>query len=124
MSNPPFTLQQLRAFQAVAATNSFTAAAKSLNLTQSAVSHSIRTLEEVMGVELFDRELGTRSYKLSGAGILVFNQAAVILSEVDRLAIMAESLETRPPRNGKIPKPSGKRYKSVAAMTKALKKKS
>jgi len=48
-------LRQIRAFVAVAETESFTRAAERLFLTQSAVSHSIRSLEEQLGAKLVDR---------------------------------------------------------------------
>jgi DNA-binding transcriptional LysR family regulator len=60
------TLRQLRAFAAVAETGSFTAAAASLHLTQSALSVLVRELEREMGVQLFDRH--TRRVLLSEAG--------------------------------------------------------
>ena len=49
----------LAAFEAAARTASFTAAAKELDLTQSAVSRQIKALEEQLGVELFVRERQT-----------------------------------------------------------------
>ncbi|MEJ7686139.1 MAG: LysR substrate-binding domain-containing protein [Variovorax sp.] len=60
------TLRQLRAFAAVADTGSFTAAAATLHLTQSALSVLVRELEREMGVQLFDRH--TRRVLLSEAG--------------------------------------------------------
>jgi DNA-binding transcriptional LysR family regulator len=60
------TLRQLRAFDAVAETGSFTAAAARLHLTQSALSVLVRELEREMGVQLFDRH--TRRVLLSEAG--------------------------------------------------------
>lgn len=60
------TLRQLRAFAAVAETGSFTAAAATLHLTQSALSVLVRELERELGVQLFDRH--TRRVLLSEAG--------------------------------------------------------
>jgi len=60
------TLRQLRAFVAVAETGSFTAAAATLHVTQSALSVLVRELEREMGVQLFDRH--TRRVVLSEAG--------------------------------------------------------
>ncbi|MDQ7263171.1 LysR substrate-binding domain-containing protein [Paracoccus sp. PS-1] len=48
-------LNALRAFEAVARLKSFKEAAKALFVTQSAVSHQVRHLEEFLGVALFDR---------------------------------------------------------------------
>ena len=50
---PP--LNPLRAFEAAARTLSFTKAADELFVTQAAVSHQIKTLEDVIGVQLFKR---------------------------------------------------------------------
>ncbi|MGA7866607.1 MAG: LysR substrate-binding domain-containing protein [Stellaceae bacterium] len=52
-SLPP--LPTLRTFEAVARNLSFTRAADELALTQSAVSHQIRTLEDHLGASLFER---------------------------------------------------------------------
>ncbi len=49
------SLNGLRAFEAAARHQSFTRAAEELNVTQTAVSHQIRTLEERLGLKLFDR---------------------------------------------------------------------
>ena len=48
-------LRQLRAFVAVVEEGSFTLAARRLFVTQSAVSHSLRTLEEQLSCKLLDR---------------------------------------------------------------------
>lgn len=53
MKLPP--LDALRVFEAAARHGSFNAAADELNLTPSAVSHRIRTLEDVLRVRLFER---------------------------------------------------------------------
>ena len=60
------TFRQLRAFTAVAALGSFTAAARQLHLTQSALSVLVRELERELGTRLFDRH--TRSVQLTEAG--------------------------------------------------------
>ena len=51
---PP--LKSLQAFEAAARIGSFTQAAKELNVTQSAISHQIRNLEDYFGVQLFARD--------------------------------------------------------------------
>ncbi|WP_268894650.1 LysR substrate-binding domain-containing protein [Paragemmobacter ruber] len=51
-------LNSLRAFEAVVRTGSFKAAADVLFVTQSAVSHQVRHLEEWLGAPLFDRAGG------------------------------------------------------------------
>ncbi|HEV2508439.1 LysR substrate-binding domain-containing protein [Bosea sp. (in: a-proteobacteria)] len=52
------SLAYLRAFEATARHLSFTRAGVELNLTQTAISHRIRSLEELTGTRLFDRDHG------------------------------------------------------------------
>jgi LysR family glycine cleavage system transcriptional activator len=61
---PP--LNSLRLFEAAGRHLSFKVAASELNLTPSAVSHGIQTLEDWLGTELFHR--GTRKITLTPAG--------------------------------------------------------
>lgn len=81
-SSPPLDSRQLRAFTALARTSSFTLAAKELFLTQSAVSHSMRALEESVGCRLFDR-MGKR-VALTQAGEQLLVHAEKILGEMER----------------------------------------
>src|SRR5438270_6815864 len=57
------SLNGLRAFEAAARHLSFTQAASELNVTQTAISHQIKRLEEELGVRLFVRQ--NRSLKLT-----------------------------------------------------------
>ena len=50
------SLNGLRAFEAAARHLSFTDAASELNVTQTAISHQIRRLEEELGIRLFVRQ--------------------------------------------------------------------
>jgi len=59
-------LSQIKVFLAAAEENSFSAAARKLNMSQSAVSQNIHSLEQAYGVELFIRR--GRSVILSEAG--------------------------------------------------------
>src|SRR5258708_9043861 len=77
LSLPP--LASLRAFQAVARSGSVKLASESLNLTPSAISHQIRTLETHFGVQLVRRSgrgvALTESGAVYGAGVLsAFNE--------------------------------------------------
>lgn len=63
-------LRQLRALLAVADEGSFTLAARKLFVTQSAVSHSLRALEEQLGCRLLDRS-GKRVSVTTEGGILL-----------------------------------------------------
>lgn len=60
------SISLLAAFEAVARTGSVTAAARELDLTQSAVSRQIKALEEQLHVELFVRERQTVRLTLAG----------------------------------------------------------
>ncbi|MEE3191346.1 MAG: LysR family transcriptional regulator, partial [Pseudomonadota bacterium] len=62
--------QSLKAFIAVAEQKSFSAAAESLYLTQSAVSKRIKQLEEQLGTTLFDRHNRTISLTEAGEALL------------------------------------------------------
>lgn len=73
----------LRAFVAVKEAGSFTRAARRLNLTQSAVSHQIRRLEEQVGRPLLYRT--TRSVTLTEDGSDFFRCAEQILLSLDAL---------------------------------------
>jgi LysR family transcriptional regulator, glycine cleavage system transcriptional activator len=57
------SLNGLRAFESAARHLSFTRAATELNVTQTAISHQIRRLEEQLGVTLFERR--TRELRLT-----------------------------------------------------------
>ena len=50
---PPLTA--LKAFEAAARSGSFRQAAEELSVSQSAISHQVKHLEEQLGVELFVR---------------------------------------------------------------------
>jgi DNA-binding transcriptional LysR family regulator len=76
-------LFQLRTFREVAETLNFTKAAERLHLTQSAVSHQIRTLERDLGEPLFIR--AKRGVKLSEAGVIALDHARRILDESEAL---------------------------------------
>src|SRR3954454_23738781 len=72
--------RQLRAFAALARTGSFTEAARELHLTQSAVSHAIRALEEDVGCRLLDR-IGKKA-TLTQSGEQLLQHAEKILAEM------------------------------------------
>ena len=65
---PP--LNALRAFEAAARHLSLTKAAAELNVSPGAVSHQIRGLEELLGVELFERRV--RAVVLTDSGKLLY----------------------------------------------------
>ncbi len=74
-------LDLLVAFIAVARERSFTAAAAKLNVSQSALSHTIRELEERIGVRLLTRT--TRSVSPTEAGKRLFRNIGRRLDEIE-----------------------------------------
>jgi len=77
---PPLDSRQLRMFVALARTAGFTAAGRELSLSQSAVSHSLKALEEDVGCLLFAR-IGKR-VSLTRAGEQLLQYAERILREM------------------------------------------
>lgn len=74
-------IRHLRAVDAIAREGTVTAAAERLHLTQSAVSHLLKDLEERLGVELFRRE---RRMVPTEEGRRVLETASRVLEEVER----------------------------------------
>lgn len=85
---PP--LNALRVFEAAARHLSFKEAANELNITQAAVSHQVKSLEEYLGVELFRR---------SGRGVQLTEAARACLPRLregfDALAAAVELIRER-----------------------------
>ena len=66
MSRLDLNFRHFQAFVTIARLNSFTRAAKALNLSQPALTKQVRQLEESLGVRLFDRD--TRTVALTHIG--------------------------------------------------------
>jgi molybdate transport repressor ModE-like protein len=77
-------LRQIKIFVAIAETGSFSAGADAVALTQSTVSQHISSLEEEMGVPLFNRL--SRGTSLTTGGTLFLRHARRILRESDALS--------------------------------------
>lgn len=80
-SRRPLSLANLRAFEAVARSGGFHAAADELALTQSAVSRQIKSLEDELGARVFQR--GTRHVRLTGDGALLLRAVEPSLARLD-----------------------------------------
>lgn len=81
MNNHPLDSRQLRSFVTIVRTGSFTVAARELFLSQSAVSHSLRALEEDVGCRLLDR-MG-KKVVLTPGGEHLFHHAEKILRSMN-----------------------------------------
>ena len=77
------TIRLLKTLVAVADAKTFSAAAKVVHVTHAAVSQQMRTLEEDLGVELFDRS--TRTPELTQTGLEVVTRARQIISDYNNL---------------------------------------
>ncbi len=84
------TLDQLLVLDTVARLGSFSAAARELNRVQSAISYSIKTLEEEMGLTLFDR--GSYRPKLTDGGRQIQERARILLEEAEHLSLLGQQL--------------------------------
>ncbi len=76
-------LHHLRLFRAVASDGTLTGAARSLNLSQSAVSTQIKALEASLGHDLFERR--GRGLRLTEAGRIALDHAEAIFRTADDL---------------------------------------
>ena len=86
-------LHHLRLFRAVARDGTLTGAARSLNISQSAVSTQIRTLEESLGHDLFERS--GRNLVLTEAGRIALDHAEAIFRSAEDLTATLKATGTR-----------------------------
>lgn len=87
-------VKHLRLVQAIQQERSITRAGTKLHLTQSAVSHQLREIEERLGAPLFLR--GRHDLKLTAAGERVLTSAAVVLDELQRAEEEIASIAGKP----------------------------
>lgn len=83
--------RHLRTIKAIHDTGGLQRAADMLHITQSALSHQIKGLEDQAGVELFVRR--SKPLKLSAAGHRMLRLAERVLPEIDALEAEFEALE-------------------------------
>lgn len=83
---PP--LSALRGFEAAARLNSFSKASSELFMTQSAISHQVKLLEEYFGQALFKRV--NRTVEVTDAGIDFLKTTQLVLSQLQKGAIRLE----------------------------------
>jgi Bacterial regulatory helix-turn-helix protein, lysR family len=84
------SLDQLRTFIAAVDEGSFSGASRKLLRSQSVVSDTIKTLEEQIGVALFDRS--GRYPKLTAEGVVLLADARNIINGVDLLKARAKGM--------------------------------
>jgi len=89
------TLRHYEILRAVAETGNFTRAAEKLYITQSAVSHAIRELEEQAGTALFDRL--SKRVQLTKSGRLLLEEVIPILASCEALNKRIHALEVQAP---------------------------
>ncbi|UWQ74287.1 LysR family transcriptional regulator [Leisingera sp. M658] len=84
---------QLIALEAIVSTGTFRGAAERLNKSQSAISHTIRLLEEELELELFSRA----AYRpaLTPAGEIFYREASRVLRQMQGLKTTAARLRAR-----------------------------
>ena len=78
-----FELRHLRTIKAINDAGGLARAADQMNITQSALSHQVKGLEDQAGVELFVRR--TKPLRLSAAGMRFLKLAERVLPEVEAL---------------------------------------
>ncbi len=76
-------LKQIKYFQAVVRAGSFSKAAQSCYISQSAISQQIQALERELGVTLLKRE--NRHFSLTSAGEHFYRQSLLLMADLDRL---------------------------------------
>ncbi|SLN51110.1 HTH-type transcriptional regulator CynR [Roseivivax jejudonensis] len=84
--------RHLRTIKAIHEMGGVARAAESLNITQSALSHQIKGLEDQAGVELFVRR--SKPMRLSPAGLRLLRLADQVLPQVEALAAEFEGLRS------------------------------
>ncbi len=90
--------RHLRTIKAIHESGGLARAADHLNITQSALSHQIKGLEEQAGVELFLRR--SKPMKLSAAGLRLLRLAEQVLPQVE--AMQAEFAAVRDGKAGRM----------------------
>jgi LysR family glycine cleavage system transcriptional activator len=80
---PPFAA--IRAFEAAAKHENFKKAAEEINLSASAISHQVRSLEDYLKVSLFHRKNG--SVKLTNKGNAYYHHIVKIINDLEKATL-------------------------------------
>ncbi len=89
------TLIQLRYFVSLSELRNFSRVAEHFFVAQAAVSYQIRSLEQELGVRLFDRS--TRSVQLTAAGRSLYHDVRPLLESLDEACEKAKTHSARTP---------------------------
>ena len=92
----PFELRSLEVFLCVCESGTMSAAARTLGITQSAISQSIAELEQRMKTTLFDRQ--ARPLGLTLGGVVLRQRASLLLGEARQIAPLLQEV-----RKGRLP---------------------
>lgn len=87
-------MDELKAFLSIARLNSFTKAAAEIGVSPSALSHTIKLLEEKLGVRLFART--TRSVSPTEAGKQLIDDLIPLFEQVDDAILRLSELRDKP----------------------------
>lgn len=83
-------LQRIKYFQAVVQYNSFSEAAAECNISQSAISQQVRSLENELGFALLERR--NRKFSLTPAGEFFYKKSLILVNDYERICAEAMRL--------------------------------
>jgi len=93
ISNPKISLRGLRTFCVAARYESFRTAGEALFITASAVSHQIKSLEEELGEQLFDRN--ARELSLTETGRSLYEDVSPLIEQMNSVVAKYKKGATR-----------------------------
>lgn len=85
-------LRQIKYFQAVVRYNSFSEAAESCHISQSAISQQIKALENELGFKLLERK--NRKFTLTPAGEHFYKKSLILVADYEQLCSEAAKIAT------------------------------
>lgn len=94
------TIEQLRYFITIVDMGSYMEAALELNISQSSVSKQIQSLENELGIHLFDRKF--RKAKLTAEGKKLLPEVRAVLEKTDHLLSFASDLRSGHAKHFKV----------------------
>ena len=112
-------LNQLKSFVQIVETGNLRKAADALFISQSALSHQIKVLEERLALQLFIRT--SKGMELTEQGRILYSHAMAILSQVDTFQEKARQLSGRTTRAFKIGINTHGKFLQVSRLSRVLK---